>query len=143
MKTLHKLKRTGFFAIVALFFFAIPAKAQFTDDPTKTPKERAELLTSWMQENLKLTDAQLGTVKSINTTAAGQMESAKTEFAGNIEGFLKRGEEIEKEHNIKMRTALTPMQWSKYQKYRDGTSMRKNKKGKMEETNREQEAEKL
>ena len=142
MSTILKVKAL-IFLLLAMLLYIIPAKAQFTDDPTKTPTERAEMLTSWMQENLKLTDAQLGTIKSINTTAASQMEAAKTEFAGNIEGFLKRGEEIEKEHNTKMRTSLSPMQWSKYQKYRDGTSLRKNKKDKMEAKDKEQEADKL
>ncbi|MGZ5243199.1 MAG: hypothetical protein ACXWEY_01490 [Bacteroidia bacterium] len=133
MSTILKVKAI-IFLLLAMLLFMIPAKAQFTDDPTKTPDERAQILTNWMQENLKLTDGQLKSIKAINTTAANQMEAAKKEFAGNAQGLLDRGKEIEKEHNIKLRSALNPMQWSKYQKYRDGTLMGKDRKRKKDKT---------
>ena len=126
MKTIYKV-RTGIFAILALMLFALPAKAQFTDDPTKTPQERAQILTSWMKDNLKLTDAQLKGINAINMKAATDMEAAKTQYANDMQAYLERGKEIEKDHNIKLRSALSPMQWSRYQKFRDGTSLRKNK----------------
>src|SRR5687768_3542967 len=138
MSTILKVKAI-IFLLLAMLLFMIPAKAQFTDDPTKTPTERAQILTDWMQQNLKLTDGQLKSIQSINSTAANQMEAAKTEFAGNVEGLLNRGKEIEKEHNIKLRTALNPMQWSKYQKYRDGTLMGKDRKKKKSQSNSKDE----
>jgi hypothetical protein len=140
MKAIYKA-RTGFFALLALVLFTLQAKAQFTDDPTKTPQERAQILTSWMQDNLKLTDAQLKGITSINMKAATDMEAAKKEHAGNMQAFLDRGKEIEKDHNIKLRTALSPMQWSKYQKYRDGTLMGKDRKHKKNNKDKEEVAE--
>jgi hypothetical protein len=84
-----------------------------------TPEERAQSLTNWMTDFLKLEDNQKDAVNKVNQRFAEKMAANWEANKTDQQALLKGGAEIDKSHTAELADVLRPAQWTKYQRYKN------------------------
>lgn len=96
------------------------AHAQEAEDAKgTTPEERAQSLTNWMTDFLKLEDNQKEAVNKVNLRFAERMASNWEANKTDQQALLKGGKEIDESHTAELADVLRPGQWTKYQRYKN------------------------
>jgi hypothetical protein len=96
------------------------ASAQETEEAKgTTPEERAQSLTNWMTEFLKLEDNQKEAVNKVNMRFAEKMASNWEANKTDHPALMKGGKEIDETHTAELAEVLRPGQWTKYQRYKN------------------------
>ena len=105
------------FVQIALSLCMFVGSSAFAQDqmPPKTPEERAQHQTMWMQKNLKLTEAQHKKVYDIILYYARQNENTKAQRPGAQKKAEKQA--IMKDKDTDLRAVLTGQQYDMYQQH--------------------------
>jgi len=112
---INKIKKPVFLISLFTIIWATQASAQL-----KPARDRADDLTSSMNCELGLFTAQLPDIYQINLNAANKMDAARTTSNGNTAVYIQMGKTIDKDRNIELRDALTPKQFSLYERISKG-----------------------
>lgn len=94
--------------LFVLLLTAVNVKAQ------STPEQRAEKITSWMKDNLKLTAEQVPQVEEINLKYARMNEELKR-MSGPKKDKMKKVKSNETAKDEELKKLLTPEQYQSYQ----------------------------
>src|SRR4051812_36860926 len=116
-----KFLRILYVLVIALMVLGTAsAKAQEMDEAKgTTPQERAQSLTTWMTDFLKLEDNQKEAVNKVNTRFAERMAANWEANKTDQTALLKGGHEIDESHTAELADVLRPAQWTKYQRYKN------------------------
>ena len=101
-----------FKSVIILCLAVSTSVAIAQDRPRRSPEERAENQTHWMQKNLGLSQDQNKKVYDIILFYAREAENAAAEPRGNEKKIEKNG--IKKDRESELKEVLTPDQFSKY-----------------------------
>jgi|GEM_PF-1353110 len=107
-RLMNKLK---FFALAILLTTGSAVSAQ--QGQRRTPEQRADKQTSWMENNLQLTREQSKKVYDILLYYAREQDYARSEAPGPQQKADKKG--VRKGRDQELQEVLTPDQYSRYQ----------------------------
>ena len=99
---------------ICLTLTALVATAQ-DGRPRRSPEERAQKQTQWMQQNLRLTEDQNRKVYDIILYYARENDKTNAEAPGREKKMDKRG--IRNDREAELRGVLNPEQFAKYQQH--------------------------
>src|SRR5581483_8194012 len=111
------MKKHIFLYAMGLSFLAFGAHAQTAD---KTPEQRAQDLTTDMNCEIGLLGSQIPTVYAINLEAACKMDSIEATTGDDLKLLKKRGKMVDEARDEKLRDALTPVQFARYERISRG-----------------------
>src|ERR1700722_2026747 len=112
---MNKIK-TGIYAFtIGILFCVTHASAQ------KLPAaERAKEITFSMNCELGMRSAQMLTVNGINLRACLKMDSLEMAYPDDVKAYRQAGVAVDKERDRELRDALTPKQFSVYERISKG-----------------------
>src|SRR5437868_1323906 len=116
-----KLRQILYILVIALMVLGTAtAHAQDIENANgNTPEERAQSLTTWMTDLLKLEDNQKEAVNKVNQRFAERMAANWEANKTDQPALLKGGQEIDESHTAELADVLRPAQWTKYQRYKN------------------------
>lgn len=116
-----KFLRILYILVIALMVLGTAtASAQDIEDAKgSTPQERAQSLTNWMTDLLKLEDNQKEAVNKVNLRFAERMAANWEANKTDQPALLKGGQAIDESHTAELADVLRPTQWTKYQRYKN------------------------
>jgi Spy/CpxP family protein refolding chaperone len=100
--------------MLSLLIASSVAFAQQDQMPKRTPEERAQRQTQWMQKNLNLTDEQNKKVYDIILSSAKQVDNARNSGGGDMRSQMQ---DINAKKNDALKGVLTGDQFQKYQQH--------------------------
>ena len=112
---MSKIKTFIYLTIIGISLWGTRATAQ-----EKTGCQRADALTANMECELKLTSDQVPVIRAINLQACQGMESAKALMQTDMSVYYKKGRELDRKRIVELRNALTPRQFSLYERISKG-----------------------
>ncbi len=110
---IRSIKVIVLLTFVGLIAFTIQGLAQAKDWMDKPAEERAQVLTDWMKEELKLTEEQGTPVYDINLKYAKKGDQVKQSSEGKIDKF-KKIKEYGKEKDEELKAVFTDEQYTLY-----------------------------
>jgi len=112
---MNKIKTYIYLSIIGISLWGTGASAQ-----SKPAAERADAQTANMECELKLTPNQVQKIRAINLEASIGMDSAREVRESDMSLYYKKGRALNKQRNVELRGALTPRQFSLYERISTG-----------------------
>lgn len=109
------MKKIFFCCFLILFLAGSFAQTSQTSAKGRTPEQRAEHLTGWMDKKLTLTPDQKSKIYDVNLKYAKMNQEVRTSDTDNMKAMHQELKANEKEREAEFKTILTPEQFQSFQ----------------------------
>ncbi len=107
------------FIMIATVGVTFAQQADGRSRHSRTPEERAELMTNRMVKDLALTNEQAAKLKEVNLAQAKEMEAIRSSQAEDRKENREEAKAVVSSTEEKYKEILTPEQFEKYQKNKE------------------------